>query len=287
MPHRIWTRPRRPYLQNGKGICRSMILACAPGWEMGFDIVNNFGPYEDKHMLGKAGSTHFTGGSTGGIPTATSYEHSEEYASRSLEDGSPNTSNLEFDFSGSPGFRFQFATFLSVFILARPEDVGNSNCAVFKCRSGGIGAAQNGWDIRFGTGNVWEAHIGDGVTDVACIGTTVTSFGTGPRINSHVGFTWDGANINLYVNGVLDKTQACALNPALVNNTQTPKLFGSGVLNTDIADVTVGMCCAWERVLTRGEISALYSDPFMPWRAADDTEELGAGADYQTYLNVF
>ena len=252
-----------------------MLLATVPGWERGFGVGGNTGAWED---------VHHRQGTFGAAPSATQYEHIETYGA-SMEDGSPTSPTFcQYQGGAAPTLSYQFIAGLSVFMCVRPEAAGLDATAVFKDRGTPLGVANNGWDITLNTANNWRVQICDGTTQIQCVGTSTPSFNVAARINSVVGFTWDLANIRLYVDGKLETTTACALNPALVFTTQSPRWFGSGVTAADVADITVGMGGIWGRVLSPSEIGLLYVDPFRVWRPFVTDKGLSA---YQTFFLAF
>jgi hypothetical protein len=131
----------------------------------------------------------------------------------------------------------------SVFVWVRPTNSGATGTVI------GSGVAVAGRNAILGLvgGNVDFSSFGSNVT-----GSTSLTAGNW----YHIGYTYDGTNIRIYVNGVLDAGPT----PLVLNTSGTSTGFGfNRAQSNNFFDGTIDEAGVWSSALSAGAISDLYS----------------------------
>lgn len=132
----------------------------------------------------------------------------------------------------------------------------------------------------------WWGEASDGAAE------WTTNTGTSTQVEDQMTLlvlTMDfNADLSLYQDGVLKDRDASGLTLPIISGTKAFRMFNDSAAALSQFDGATAVAYAWNRPLREQEVSALYVDPYAPWRHMylDEEGEAGLGA-LSTYFLVF
>jgi hypothetical protein len=108
--------------------------------------------------------------------------------------------------------------------------------------------------VEVDNANRWLCILGNGVSAIALRSTATAVAG----VFSHVACVWNGATVQLYVNGVLNASAAQSLTPAV---NASPLYIGQFGGNADRLDGIVDEVRIYNRALTQAEVQSDLNRP--------------------------
>jgi hypothetical protein len=186
----------------------------------------------------------------------------------------------------APLSRYNLLFGFSAAALIRPDSATApaSDLAIFSKRNSSA-TASSGWQIGIENGtNTFDVEISDGASEAGA-NSLVAVETTKSRL---IVVTYDRSNLRIYVDGILRATTATSV--AVGNNSEPIRLFGFAG-STNVFDGSASVAALWNRPLSQGEISKLWSDPYIMWKTELHKEFMlglaGGGARFQTFFLNF
>jgi hypothetical protein len=263
-------KPVRPAPNRSVGLWSRCLYACAAGWNKGWSDNDGATTFEDQTKMkgvlqGSRGSTHVI-----------------IDAGRALDAGS-SVNNINWN---APLSRYNLSLGFSAAALVRPDSTTApaSDLAIFSKRNS-TDNTSGGWHLGIEDGsNTFEVEISDGVS-----GSRANSLIAPETTRSRlIVATYDRSNLRIYIDGILRATEATSL--TVGNNSEPIRLFGFAG-NVGVFDGSASVAVLWNRPLSQGEISKLWSDPYIMWKTELHKEFMfglaGGGARFQTFFLNF
>lgn len=276
-----WARkPPRPVLNRAHGLCSSMIFASCPGWTKGFGQgATPLGELED-----------FRGAR--GVWNAATLNDSPWQGGNRI--GGQGLDNGDGTFTSAPEYltpagdtRYDITNGMTAAVLVRPDVLSvDGTLPLFKHMNQPYNGTTPGWCFTAAAGNVWRFNMSDGVNQQNVNSTTVQNVFRGDLLLVTVApVAGGGINLKFYTNGVLEGSANSATINNMGNPASTPiKFLGLGTVAAGQPNyaglVSVGY--VWDRVLSQGDINALATDPFRPYRR--ELVDESVYFQYQTFL---
>jgi hypothetical protein len=269
VPFHLWQpgKPARPTLNRAHGLCSGLVFASAPGWTNGRGQgATPIGELEDvrNHR---------------GVWNAAVNNHSPWEGG--LGQGGRSVDNGDGTFTSAPEFllnagdtRWDIANCATFAVLVRPDVLSaDTSIPIFKRRNQPYGATDAGWMFAAGAGNSYQFQYSDGVGS--------RTVGAGSTVQNTIRAdllicVMQPTTSTLYINGKSEVTVSGAAR-AMGNPSGTPiKFIGLGTAAAGQPNYSgqVAVGYVWNRAITQGEINALYSDPFLPYRQSFFDDDL-------------
>lgn len=270
----------RPTPNRSDPLWDGLVFACAYGWRRGYTDrgAGDFGDrdevtrYKGFWTLGAGGGQYISGARStgGGTPAGWGCDNGDGVTGDSSQEWQPALASPYYDL---PPNNWTLA------VSIRPDVLSaDPLLPFFKRRAQPYGAAQPGWHLSGGVGNVWRMSWGDGVS------TQGMSFATTQDANLlrcdflivQAVDTFPTTTATGYVNGVRDPQTASAVSLVNAAATEAVKIFGLKSDNSRFPGFS-DVAYIWKRTLTIPEISRISGDRFGPFRVMPRLRRRGLG----------
>lgn len=258
----------RPAPNRADSLWRGCLYACAAGWNKGWTETDGSTTFEDQRRT------------KGVLQGSRSGTHTIIDAGRALASGvsldAINWATILSSYQSTNGF-------LSAAVLFKLNVIGTAGTArALFSKSADFGSS--GWRIHVDGTDRFRLEIGLGGFKINAdwLTTQVTT-----RSYMVVG-TYDRSALRIYGDGSLRGTNSTA--GSLSDDSANVRFFSPST-DATLANANIAMAAIWNRPLGQGEVSRLYSDPYIMWRNYLHKEfmfgDVGGARSYQTFFLNF